>query len=64
MIDADVLDAATQLKVVARAGVGLDNADVEAATRHGVVVCNGRMSSRVAAPARTPARPDPRSRHG
>ena len=35
-----VLDAATQLRVVGRAGVGVDNVDVEAATQRGVVVMN------------------------
>jgi D-3-phosphoglycerate dehydrogenase / 2-oxoglutarate reductase len=55
MIDADVLDAATQLKVVARAGVGLDNVDVEAATRHGVVVCNAPQSNIVSAAEHTVA---------
>jgi D-3-phosphoglycerate dehydrogenase / 2-oxoglutarate reductase len=54
-IDADVLDAATQLKVVARAGVGLDNVDVEAATRHGVIVCNAPQSNIVSAAEHTVA---------
>lgn len=35
-----VLEAATQLRVVGRAGVGVDNVDVEAATERGVVVMN------------------------
>src|SRR5437899_448062 len=35
-----VIEAAPQLKVVGRAGVGIDNIDVEAATQHGVVVMN------------------------
>jgi D-3-phosphoglycerate dehydrogenase len=35
-----VLDAAPKLKVVGRAGVGVDNVDVEAATARGVVVMN------------------------
>jgi D-3-phosphoglycerate dehydrogenase / 2-oxoglutarate reductase len=35
-----VLEAATQLKVVGRAGVGVDNVDVDAATERGVVVMN------------------------
>jgi len=39
-VTAAVLDAATQLKVVGRAGVGVDNVDVEAATRRGVIVMN------------------------
>ena len=35
-----VLEAATKLKVVGRAGIGVDNVDVKAATAHGVVVMN------------------------
>jgi len=35
-----VIEAAPQLKVVGRAGVGIDNVDVDAATEHGVVVMN------------------------
>ncbi len=36
----DLLEAATRLKVVGRAGIGLDNVDIPAATKHGVVVMN------------------------
>src|SRR5260370_35989037 len=39
-ISRQVIEAASQLKVVGRAGVGVDNIDVEAATQHGVVVMN------------------------
>ena len=39
-VTAAVLEAATKLKVVGRAGVGVDNVDVDAATRHGVIVMN------------------------
>lgn len=39
-ITAAVLNAAPRLKVVGRAGVGVDNVDVEAATRRGVIVMN------------------------
>jgi D-3-phosphoglycerate dehydrogenase len=39
-IDADVLAAATRLKVVGRAGAGVDNIDVEAASLRGVMVMN------------------------
>jgi len=39
-ITASVIDAAKKLKVVGRAGVGVDNVDVEAATRRGVIVMN------------------------
>ena len=37
-VDAEVLDAGKNLKIVARAGVGLDNVDVPAATERGVMV--------------------------
>lgn len=39
-ITARVIEAAKQLKVVGRAGVGVDNVDVESATRRGVIVMN------------------------
>jgi D-3-phosphoglycerate dehydrogenase / 2-oxoglutarate reductase len=48
-VDADVLAAATRLKVVARAGVGLDNVDVRAATQSGVMVVNAPTSNIVSA---------------
>ncbi len=38
--DADVIAAATNLKVIGRAGIGTDNIDKKAATAHGVVVMN------------------------
>lgn len=49
-VDAEVLDAAKQLKVVVRAGAGYDNVDLEAATAHGVCVENtpGQNSNAVA----------------
>ena len=39
-VTADILNAGTKLRVVGRAGVGVDNVDVETATRRGVVVLN------------------------
>ena len=39
-VTAQVLEAATRLRVVGRAGVGVDNVDLPAATRKGVVVMN------------------------
>ncbi len=36
----DLLEAATKLKVVGRAGIGLDNVDIPAASRRGVIVMN------------------------
>lgn len=49
-VDAEVLDAARQLKIVVRAGAGYDNVDLAAATAHGVVVMNtpGQNSNAVA----------------
>src|SRR6266542_2865374 len=44
-VTADVLERASRLKVVARAGIGLDNVDVEAATRRGVLVVNAPQSN-------------------
>lgn len=38
--DADVIAAAPRLKVIGRAGIGVDNIDIKAATAHGVVVMN------------------------
>jgi D-3-phosphoglycerate dehydrogenase len=48
-IDAEALAAADRLKVVARAGVGLDNVDVPAATARGVLVVNAPTSNIVSA---------------
>ena len=49
-VDAEVLDAAKQLKIVVRAGAGYDNIDLEAATAHQVVAENtpGQNSNAVA----------------
>lgn len=44
-VDAEALAAAPKLRVVARAGVGLDNVDVEAATKAGVMVVNAPTSN-------------------
>jgi D-3-phosphoglycerate dehydrogenase / 2-oxoglutarate reductase len=44
-LTADVLERATRLKVIGRAGVGVDNVDVEAATRRGIVVANAPEST-------------------
>ena len=48
-VDAEALAAAPRLKVVARAGVGLDNVDVRAATQQGVMVVNAPTSNIVSA---------------
>ena len=47
-VDAEMLDDAPSLRVVGRAGVGVDAIDVEAATRHGIVVVNTPDASTLA----------------
>lgn len=53
--DAELLERAPNLRVVGRAGVGLDNVDVEAATRQGVVVVNAPQSNILSAAEHTMA---------
>jgi D-3-phosphoglycerate dehydrogenase len=48
-VDAEALAVARRLKVVARAGIGLDNVDVPAATARGVLVVNAPQSNVVSA---------------
>ncbi|MEN0086772.1 MAG: phosphoglycerate dehydrogenase, partial [Leifsonia sp.] len=48
-VDAEVIAAAPVLKVVARAGVGLDNVDIKAATNAGVMVVNAPTSNIISA---------------
>jgi D-3-phosphoglycerate dehydrogenase / 2-oxoglutarate reductase len=48
-VDAEAIAAAKRLRVVARAGVGLDNVDVKAATQAGVMVVNAPTSNIVSA---------------
>ena len=48
-VDAEAIAAAPQLKVVARAGVGLDNVDIKAATAAGVMVVNAPTSNIISA---------------
>ena len=52
-VTAEVIDAATQLKVVGRAGVGVDNIDVQAATRNGILVVNTPTGNTIAAAEHT-----------
>jgi D-3-phosphoglycerate dehydrogenase / 2-oxoglutarate reductase len=52
-VTADVIDAARRLKVIGRAGVGVDNVDVDAATRRGIVVANAPESNVVSAAEHT-----------
>jgi D-3-phosphoglycerate dehydrogenase len=39
-LTADVIDRADRLKVIGRAGIGVDNVDVPAATKRGIIVAN------------------------
>ena len=52
-VTADVLDAGADLVVVGRAGIGLDNVDVAAATRRGVMVVNAPQSNVLSAAEHT-----------
>ncbi len=47
-VDAGLLEHAPRLRVIGRAGVGVDNIDTDAATRHGVVVMNTPGANAVA----------------
>ncbi len=53
LLTADLIERATRLKVIGRAGVGVDNVDVEAATRRGIVVANAPESTVVSAAEHT-----------
>jgi D-3-phosphoglycerate dehydrogenase / 2-oxoglutarate reductase len=44
-LDRELIERGTRLKVIGRAGVGVDNVDVEAATRRGIVVANAPEST-------------------
>jgi D-3-phosphoglycerate dehydrogenase len=48
-VTAEIFAAAPRLRVVGRAGVGVDNIDIEAATRHGVLVLNAPTGNTIAA---------------
>jgi D-3-phosphoglycerate dehydrogenase len=52
-LTADLIAAADRLKVIGRAGVGVDNVDVEAATHRGIVVANAPDSTVVSAAEQT-----------
>jgi D-3-phosphoglycerate dehydrogenase / 2-oxoglutarate reductase len=52
-LTADLIDRAGNLKVIGRAGVGIDNVDVEAATRRGIVVANAPESTVISAAEHT-----------
>ncbi|PHH58530.1 hypothetical protein CDD82_2916 [Ophiocordyceps australis] len=52
-VTSEVLQAGSRLRVVARAGVGVDNIDVKAATKRGVIVVNSPSGNTVAAAEHT-----------
>ncbi len=52
-VTAEVIEAGEQLQVVGRAGVGVDNIDLEAATRRGVVVVNAPLGNTFSAAEHT-----------
>ncbi|MGH2747689.1 MAG: phosphoglycerate dehydrogenase [Actinomycetota bacterium] len=54
-VDAALLERADNLKVVGRAGIGLDNVDVDAATRQGILVVNAPQSNVISAAEHTMA---------
>ena len=47
-VTADIIEAGANLQVIGRAGVGVDNIDIEAATMRGVVVVNAPTSNTIA----------------
>jgi D-3-phosphoglycerate dehydrogenase len=52
-LDADLIERATRLRVIGRAGIGIDNVDLAAATKRGIVVANAPQSNVVAAAEHT-----------
>src|SRR5437588_701773 len=52
-VTGDILTAATRLKIVGRAGVGVDNIDTETATRQGIMVVNSPTGNIIAAAEHT-----------
>ncbi|MGI6105485.1 MAG: phosphoglycerate dehydrogenase [Raoultibacter sp.] len=49
----EVIEAGTDLRVIGRAGVGIDNVDVEASTENGIIVCNAPFSNVTSAAEQT-----------
>ena len=59
----EVIDAAKNLKVIGRAGVGVDNIDIPAATARGIVVLNAPEGNTIAATEHTVAMMMAMTRH-
>jgi D-3-phosphoglycerate dehydrogenase / 2-oxoglutarate reductase len=54
-LTADLIEKGTRLKVIGRAGIGVDNVDVQAATKRGIIVANAPESNTIAAAEHTMA---------
>ncbi|PLS87043.1 MAG: phosphoglycerate dehydrogenase [Actinobacteria bacterium] len=52
-VTAEVIEKADNLKAVGRAGIGVDNIDIEAATKRGIIVANAPESNTIAAAEQT-----------
>ena len=52
-VTAEVIERADKLKAIGRAGIGVDNIDIEAATKRGILVANAPESNTVAAAEHT-----------
>src|SRR3990172_6334296 len=52
-VTAQLLEHAPRLRIVGRAGVGIDNVDVDACSRRGIVVCNAPYGNVVSAAEHT-----------
>src|SRR4051812_50185384 len=75
-VTAEVIERADNLKAIGRAGIGVDNIDIEAATKRGIIVANAPESNTIAAggdklglllppaPPHPPPHKTPRAREG
>ncbi|MGD9394243.1 MAG: phosphoglycerate dehydrogenase, partial [Dehalococcoidia bacterium] len=52
-VTADVIKAGKKLQVIARAGVGVDNVDIDEATQHGIIVVNAPTGNTISAAEHT-----------
>ena len=52
-VDRELMDAAPRLRVIGRAGVGVDNIDLDEATRRGILVANAPLANSVSAAEHT-----------
>lgn len=52
-VDADIIAAGKKLKIIGRAGIGVDNVDLEASTKQGVIVANAPQSNIISAAEHT-----------